>query len=75
MDQANMVALTAIFLGKLLEVGTTSEALLQEALHASDLGLEGREQVIQKRLDPWRRRGLAKGMIHAINPCICKVPK
>jgi hypothetical protein len=45
-----------------------SEALLQEAIHASHLGLEGREQVVQEGLEPWRCCGLIKDIVHAIDP-------
>ena len=65
----------AIFLGELLEAGTSPEALPQEAVHTSHLGLEGREKVFQEGLEPWRRGSLAADIVHAIDPWVCDVPK
>jgi hypothetical protein len=67
----------AILLGKLLEAGTSpdSKALLQEAVHSPHLVFEGRKQVSQEGLEPWRCGSLAADIVHAINPCVCDVPK
>lgn len=74
-DHADLVARMAIFLGELLEAGTMSEALPQEAVHTSHLGLEGKEQVFQEGLEPWRRGSLAVDIVYAIDPWVCDVPK
>lgn len=75
MDHADLVTRMAIFLGKLLEAGTHSKAFAQKPVHFPDLGCEGREQVSQEGLKPWRCGSLATDIIHAINPCLCNIPK
>lgn len=75
MDHADLVARMAMFLGELMEAGTKPEALPQEAVHTSHLGLESIEEVLQERLKPWRRCCLAADIVHAVDPWICDVPK
>lgn len=68
MDHADLVARMAILLGELLEARTSPEALSQEAVHTSYLGLDGREQVFQEGMEPWRGGSLAADIVDAIDP-------